>query len=290
MGSPVALVTGASSGIGLATVLALAEAGHVVHAGVRSPERADGLRTAIAEAGVEDVVHVQRLDVDDDDSVATAVTEVVAASGDVDVLVNNAGVSGSGPVEEVPLAEFRRQMETNFFGVLRCTQAVLPSMRERRSGSIVLVSSLAGRFVRQAMGAYGATKHAVEALGEALAQEVAPFGVRVALIEPGVIATPIWTKSTPPPTETAYVHATEKAAAYYGRMLRDPAEPQEVAATIVEAISTDQPRLRWPVGWDAAAILAARPSVSDEALVEMATLDVPSWLAAWEAQFGFSLE
>ncbi len=288
MRGQVAVVTGASSGIGLATVQALAAAGATVHAGVRSPERADDLR-AVAEASAGRIA-VLRIDVDDDASVRDALAEVTERSGPVDVLVNNAGVSGSGPVEETPIDEFRRQMETNFFGVLRTTQAVLPSMRERGSGTIVQISSLAGRFVRQAMGAYGATKHALEAMSEALAQEVAPFGIRVVLIEPGVIATPIWSKSAPPPAETAYGHATDKSLAYYGRMLREPTDPSVVAASIVEAVTTDEPRLRWPVGWDAQAILAARPSVSDEALVAMASLDVEAWKAAWLDAFGFSLD
>jgi NAD(P)-dependent dehydrogenase (short-subunit alcohol dehydrogenase family) len=261
-----------------------------VHGGVRAPERADELRAAIEALpdGVE--VEILRIDVDDDASVEQAIASVLERDGAIDVLVNNAGVSGSGPVEEVPLDEFRRQMETNFFGVLRCTQAVVPSMRERRSGAIVQISSLAGRFIRASMGAYSATKHAVEAMSEALAQELAPFGVRVVLIEPGVIATPIWTKSAAPTADSAYPLAAATAITYFGRMLRDPAPPEEVAATILDALRTDDFRLRWPVGWDAQALIAARPSVSDESLIAMSALDVDEWKAAWFDAFGVSLD
>jgi NAD(P)-dependent dehydrogenase (short-subunit alcohol dehydrogenase family) len=283
-----AVVTGASSGIGLAAVVRLASEVDVVWAGARNPAGADALAAAARQLP-EGRVRVVRLDVDDDDSVTEAFA-TVHAEGSVDVLVNNAGVSGSGPVEEVPLAEFRRQMETNFFGVVRCTQAVVGPMRERGRGCIVNVSSLAGRFVRPAMGAYAASKHAVEAMSEALAQELAPFGVRVRLIEPGVVLTPIWQRSSPPAPDTAYPLAAAKAMAYYARMLADPTPAEAVAEAIAAAVATDDLRLRTLVGWDAEAIAARRPHIADEDLVAMATLDTAAWKAAWAEHFGFTLE
>ncbi len=286
----IGVVTGASSGIGLAVAEALAAAGYRVRAGVRNPDTATELRAACGAVEGSGSIEPLRIDVDSDDSVRTAFAEVSKDDGPVEVLVNNAGVSGSGPVEEVALEEFRRQMETNFFGALRCTQAVLPAMRERQRGTVVQISSLAGRFVRPAMGAYSASKYALEAMSEALAQEVVAFGIRVALIEPGVIATPIWSKSAPPPASTAYEHASQKAIAYYGRMLREPTPAAVVAQAVLEAVATDTPKLRHPVGWDAEAILAARPSVSDETLVAMGVLDLHEWKAAWQQAFGFSLE
>ncbi|MCC5954088.1 MAG: SDR family NAD(P)-dependent oxidoreductase [Acidimicrobiia bacterium] len=282
-----AVVTGASSGIGLATAVRLAADHDLVWAAVRNPEGATDLAAAV-ESLPEGRVRVVAMDVDDDESVQAAFATMLG-EGPLDVVVNNAGVSGSGPVEEMPLAEFRRQMETNFFGALRCTQAVLPSMRERRRGWIVNMSSLAGRFVRPSMGAYAASKHALEAMSDALAQELAPFDVRVRLIEPGVILTPIWSRSTPPPTDTSYPLAAEKALAYYARMLRTPTPPEEVAEVVAASVADDGLRLRYPVGWDAEAIIARLRTIADEDLVAMAALDTESWQAAWAERFGFDL-
>jgi NAD(P)-dependent dehydrogenase (short-subunit alcohol dehydrogenase family) len=283
----VAVVSGASTGIGLATVDRLARDLSVVWAGVRAPERAELLDEVVANHP-EGRVRPVRLDVDDDESVHDAFAQM-RSEGEIDVLVNNAGVSGAGPVEEVPLDEFRRQMETNVFGVLRCTQAVVGSMRERAKGCIVNVGSLAGRFVRPSMGAYAASKHAVEALTEALAQELAPFGVRVAVVEPGVVATPIWTKSTPPQPDTAYPRAAEQALAYYAALLADPTPPQAVAEVIAQIVDGTRTEMRHPVGDDAVAVIAARSSVSDEDLVAMADLELDDWRAAWSARFGLEL-
>lgn len=284
-----AVVTGASTGIGLATTLRLAADHDVVWAACRNPEGAQELQAVLAEGAPGDVRTV-RLDVDDDESVAAAFAKIAETSGPVDVLVNNAGVSGAAPLEELDLAELRRQMETNVFGLVRTTQAVVGSMRERRTGAIVNVGSLAGRFVRPGMAAYAATKHAVEAITEALAQELAPFGVRVAVVEPGVVLTAIWGKSTPPPGETAYPHATEKTLAYFGRMLREPTAPEVVAEVIATAVSTDEPKLRYPVGWEAESIVSTRARLADEELVAMAALDLDDWKAAWAEAFGFSLD
>lgn len=274
----VTVVTGASSGIGLATVVRLADEGHTVYAGVRNPEGSPKLHDAIATHAHPDRIRVLTIDVDDDASVEAAFASVVDEAGPVDVLVNNAGVSGSSPLEELDLAELRRQMETNVFGLLRCTQAVIGSMRERRSGAVVNVGSLAGRFVRGGMGAYAATKHAVEALSDALAQEVAPFDVRVVLVEPGVIATDIWQKSATSISESNYPMVQSTTIAYFLRMLQDPTPASAVADVIAAALVAEEPKLRHAVGWDAVATLAARPSVSDEDLIAMARLDVDGWV------------
>ncbi len=289
-----ALVTGASTGIGQATAIRLASLCATVVAGVRDPDGVDDLRAALAASNAGNV-EILRLDVDSDESVAAAVADAATRFGPIDVLVNNAGVSGAGSIEQMPLEEFRRQMETNVFGLLRCTQAVLPSMRERRSGAIVNIGSLAGRFVRQSMGAYAATKHAVEAITDALAQEVAPFGIRVAVVEPGVVRTAIWGKAGPSlaradPAGNPYALADAKTMAYFGRILRGAIEPSVVADVVVEAITADSPLLRYPVGWDAETILAARRQITDEEMVAMAALDLDAWKASWADAFGFSLE
>jgi NAD(P)-dependent dehydrogenase (short-subunit alcohol dehydrogenase family) len=167
------LITGTSTGIGLATALACARGGHDVWATMRDPVRAPQLQALAAQEGLP--VTVLPLDVDDDASVSGAVARLLAARGRIDVLVNNAGVAPMGAVEEMPLAEFRRAMETNYVGAVRCTQAVLPAMRTQRQGWLIHVSSVAGRIALAATAAYTASKYALEAFSEALAQEVQAF-------------------------------------------------------------------------------------------------------------------
>jgi NAD(P)-dependent dehydrogenase (short-subunit alcohol dehydrogenase family) len=153
---PVAVVTGTSTGIGLATAVALARAGHTVHATMRNPQRAPQLAESAAAEKLP--IKILPMDVDDDASVSKGFGQILADAGRIDVLVNNAGVQGSGPIEEIPLAEFRRVMETNYFGVLRCIQAVLPSMRKHGDGHIVNVSTVGGRIAGLSQGPYCASK------------------------------------------------------------------------------------------------------------------------------------
>ena len=185
----VALITGTSTGIGLASALHFGRQGHDVWAGVRNPAAATDLCAAIDTERLP--VRLVALDVDDAGSVQRGVAEVLDKAGRVDVLVNNAGIGGGGPIEDVPVDWVKTLFETNYFGVLRVTQAVLPGRRERRAGTIVNVSSVAGRLAVAGHGHYSAVKHALEAMSEALAQEVQRFGIRVAIVEPGVVVTPI---------------------------------------------------------------------------------------------------
>ena len=189
----IALVTGTSSGLGLATAVSLARAGHTVTATMRNLDGGADLRQIIAKEKLP--ITLTAPDVDDDDSVHDAFAKVVAEHGWIDILVNNAGIPGAaGGVEEIPFNVFQQVMETNFFGALRCIKAVVPSMRERRKGTIVNITSLAGRIARASLAPYAASKWALEALSECIAQEMRAFNVRVAIVEPGVIATPILTK------------------------------------------------------------------------------------------------
>jgi NAD(P)-dependent dehydrogenase (short-subunit alcohol dehydrogenase family) len=162
---------------------------------MRNVDKAGELQTIVAAETLP--VTVAAMDVDDDASVATAIRKILAEHEHVDVLVNNAGVAIGGSVEEVPMGDFRQVMETNFFGALRCIKAVTPSMRERQRGCIVNVTSVAGRVALPPQAAYAASKWALEALSEVLAQEMKAFNVRVPIIEPGVIATPIFGKAKP---------------------------------------------------------------------------------------------
>ena len=181
------IITGANRGIGLETAIAFARAGYQVFATMRNPDKAIELKNKIASESLTIAISV--MDVDTDESVNRAMDTILELNGPVDVLVNNAGIERQGSVEEMELADFKSVMETNYFGVLRCTKKVLPSMRERRSGCIINISSVAGRVANSPLGAYMATKFALEAISESLAGEVKPYNIHVAIVEPGIIST-----------------------------------------------------------------------------------------------------
>lgn len=231
-GRRVALVTGASSGIGEATARQLAAAGFRVFG---------GSRTAAASRGTA-VAHVA-LDVRDDASVRDCVAHVLRAAGRIDVLVNNAGYLCAGAVEEVAVAEAQAQFETNYFGAARMTAAVLPGMRERRTGHIITISSLTGLAAVPFWGHYSASKFAVEGLMEALRHEVRPFGIRVALVEPGSIKTPLYTRPQPAGID-AYAGPRGRVLAAAADLERKAPGPQVVARTVVSIASDPHPALR----------------------------------------------
>ena len=263
---PLALITGASTGIGRATALALAGAGWNVLAGIRDAEAGERLRQAASgPGGVEPIV----LDVTDAAQVAAAATRVGER---LDGLVNNAGIAVGGPLELVPIDELRRQFEVNVFGQIAVTQALLPALR-RAQGRIVLVSSIGGRVPTPFTAPYAASKHALEAFGDALRVELRTSGVQVALIEPGSVATPIWEKgrestqtvSIPDGLQREYGHVPEAI----GRALHETeargVPPELVARTILSALTAGRPRTRYLVGRDARAMLAIRRLLPDRA-------------------------
>jgi NAD(P)-dependent dehydrogenase (short-subunit alcohol dehydrogenase family) len=257
----VSVITGCSTGIGYAAALRLAADGHRVVATMRDPSACD-LEVVAKEQGLD--LETRALDVTDGAAVEQLVADVLSAHGQIDVLVNNAGIGGGGPVEETPFEDFRRMMETNFFGALRCMQAVVPGMRERGSGWIVNVTSQAGRFAAPCMGAYAASKFALEAASESLSVELAPFGVRVALIEPGAIMTPIWQKVDTTPPAGPYIAARKRLTRTVMTELGHASSADEVADCISLAMTTTEPRLRWLVGRGADRNIALRDALSDE--------------------------
>ena len=215
-------------------------------------------------------IEVRSLDVTDDEAVDTVIGSVIADHGHIDILVNNAGLGGSGfPFEETSLESFRQVMETNYFGALRCTKAVLPSIREHGDGTIVNVSSQAGRLAYPGMSAYCASKWALEAASEALAIEVAPFGIRVALVEPGAIMTAIWGKADLNPPTGPYTAMRKRLTKVVMTDLSQASTADEVADCISEAISTKEPRLRWLVGQGADRNVANRAGWSDEEYIAL---------------------
>src|SRR5262252_8265971 len=267
---PVTLVTGTSTGIGFATALYLAKHGHTVVATMRNLTKAAPLDAAAREQGVR--LAVRELDVTNQASIDRAMAETRAREGAVDVLVNNAGIGGATPLELTPEAEHRAMFEANYWGPIRMIQAVLPSMRERRAGCIVNVTSIAGRIAMPNQIPYSASKHALGAASEALAHEVAAFGVRVAIIEPGVIQTALFENSagaTRYDKNSPYRQIMRRNGKFFAAGFRNPGQPETVAAAILEAITTNRPRLRYLVGVDAEGLAAGRARLSDEEWVAM---------------------
>ena len=282
-----ALVTGSNSGIGLATAVSLARARHTVVAAMRNLVRGAEIRKIAAQEKLP--IHLVTLDVDDDASVRAAFSEVVAQHGPVEVLVNNAGIGGGNAIEETPLDSFRQVMETNFFGAVRCIQAVVPGMRERRRGTIVNVSSVAGRIASAPQASYAASKWALEALSECLAQEMRAFNVRVAIVEPGVIATPIFTKARPLPKNSPYPHA-RRLRAIFAAVLANPTPPSVVGDLIRDIVDGDSWQLRYPAGPDALPVLKRRASRTDEQVIEEAAQSDDEFVERVKREFGLDIK
>ena len=259
----VALVTGSSTGIGESTALHLARNNFHVFATMRNPDAGTALLEAAKSEGLR--LEVLALDVNDADSCSNCVGEIVNRADQIDILVNNAGIGSGGPLEEASMEHIRDVFETNVFGAVRMMQLVLPGMRERRHGAIVNVTSVAGRVANPNMSTYSGSKFALDVMTESLAAEVVRFGIRVALIEPGVIQTPIFSKgSNPPNPESPYSEFVERAGHWFGVRLEKPTYPQEVAELIEHAIVTDEPKLRYLVGPDAFSMVQARSELTDE--------------------------
>lgn len=265
----VTLITGASTGIGEATALHFARLGHSVYASMRTPCASSGALRGVAEdEGVD--LELISLDVDDSTSVASAVGGVLERSGRIDVLVNNAGLGKLTSVEEVPLEDAKAVFETNVFGPLRMMQAVLPGMRERRSGTIVNMSSVAGRIVSAGHGIYSASKYALEALSEAVAIETRRFGIRVIVIEPGFISTPILDKAGDIEIgDGPYAPHLRRLLALYNNARRGAESPSVVAGVIADALDDPSPRFRYVAGEGAAPVLDGRARMTDEEWIDL---------------------
>jgi NAD(P)-dependent dehydrogenase (short-subunit alcohol dehydrogenase family) len=258
------LITGCSTGIGRATAERLARAGMTVYASARRLESIEDLEGA----GCRTIA----LDVTDEDSMRAAVEEVERAEGAVGALVNNAGYSQSGAVETVPLDEVRRQFETNVFGLLRMCQLVLPGMRREGRGRIVNLSSMGGKLTFPGGGIYHATKHAVEALSDAMRFEVRGFGVDVVVVEPGLIRTSFGDAAVESvPTEDGpYAQFNQAVAAVTARVYDGPlgrlgAGPDAVAKVIERALAADRPRTRYKVTASARVLMGQRALLPDRA-------------------------
>jgi len=252
----IAVVTGSSSGIGLMTTVELALNGYRVAATMRDLGRRGRLEDAAQKAGVRERLDLRRLDITESDSLPDIVNAIVRDHGRIDVLVNNAGFGTGGFVEDMSLAELRHQMETNFFGNVAMSKAVLPVMRAQRSGHIIQVTSVAGRMAAPLLGAYAASKFALEGWSEALRIEVHSLGIRVVLVEPGDYDTDIWDRNvviarqaTDPSSPNR--ERSQRFVEFVQSRAAKRRDPREVARLIARVASDSNPKLRYLIGPDA---------------------------------------
>ena len=258
----VAIVTGSSSGIGFETALALAREGYHTYATMRDTKKGNKILDIAKKENLQ--VRVVELDVNNDNTIKKAVEVILGEKKRIDVLVNNAGYFLVGCLEDLTIPDLKDQFETNFFGVVRTIQAVLPTMRNQKSGIIVNVSSVAGRIGFPVTPGYISSKFALEGLSESMRYELFPFGIKTIIIEPGVIKTNLFTtlkKATR--SDSAYKEITEKVMKGLMMMSEMGTPPQEVAKTITKAISSDNPLPRYPVGNDAIMFLEAKKDKTD---------------------------
>jgi len=254
---------------------------------MRSPNASPELPEWAAKENLS--LEIETMDVDSDESVGRAFSRILK-HGPVDVLVNNAGVEKMGATEETPLSDFRACMETNYFGTIRCIQAVVRSMRERGHGAIINVTSVVGKISISPMTPYTASKFAVEALSEALAQELGAFGVRVAIVQPGIIDTRMARNIGGIQTSSIYPHLRRCAALFQATMAAGAGQPQMVAEKIREIIESGTTQLRHAVGPDAAPFLGWRATMNDEQWIHWGTQSDPDWTKAVKADFGMDLK
>ncbi len=280
------LVTGSSRGIGMATVLAMGRAGHSVYATMRDPGRSPELAQLAEKESLP--IKVSVMDVDSDNSVKESIGAIQKENGPIDVLVNNAGIEHIGSVEELHISQFRAVMETNYFGSLRCIKAVLPQMRELKSGCIVNVSSVAGRLSASPLAPYNASKWALEALSEALAQETKMFNIRVAIVEPGIIDTAMARRVGDGTAPSPYPHADRMAKLFNAALQGEPS-PSIVGEKILDIVDSGTWQLRHPVGPDAEPFLQWRASMTDEQWADFGAADDDTWYEIIERDFGMNL-
>ena len=277
------LITGANRGIGLETALTFGREGYRVFATMRRPEEAHELKSVLQEEELAITLHP--LDVDDDESVEKCFEEVYAEVDNLDILVNNAGIERHGAIENLDIEVFRQVMETNYFGLIRCVKAVLPRMRERRSGCIVNIASVAGHIANSPLAPYSASKFAVESFSEALAQEVKPFNIRVRIIEPGIINTDMAHDIQHGEPDENYPQVY-RFGGLFTASLENPTGPELVAGTILEVSESDDWELRFPVGPDAIPFLDWRSSLTDQQWVDWNASDDKTWYKNVKESFG----
>ena len=281
------IVTGANSGIGRSTAITLAKNDYTVFATMRSLERGEKLRGIAQELNL--VIKAVELDVSDTDSVNQGINEILDQTDQIDVLINNAGVGSNAVIEDVDIESDKSVFETNFWGVVRCIQAVLPTMRQQKSGHIIQVSSIAGRVGLPAQPIYSASKWALEGLSENLAHDLSSFGVKVSIIEPGVTRTAILGKNNTVPENDDFENIYARMLDMYMQGIEANIRPEAVSETILQCLESSSKQLRWPVAWGAETMINARHdgSVSDEEWVKIGSLvnNREEWVRSFRQAF-----
>jgi NAD(P)-dependent dehydrogenase (short-subunit alcohol dehydrogenase family) len=267
----VAVVTGSSSGIGLATSIALARNGYLTYATMRNLAKRDSIQSIADKQHLS--IRVVQLDVTDENSIKSAIQSILSEAGRIDLLVNNAGYVLTGAFEDIGINEIKALYETNVFGVIRVTQAVLPIMRKQGLGRIINISSGAGRIGYPGGSAYVSSKFALEGLSESMAFEVEQFGIRTVLVEPGFVRTKIGenmaiSKKTQDPN-SPYSQMMQMMSSNQERMLENGSDADLVASVVAEAATAKEPNLRYLVGKDVQQMMAAKKSMSDEEFQKM---------------------
>ena len=267
----VAVVTGSSSGIGFETSLTLARSGFLTYATMRNLGKGATIKSVAAEEGLP--IHVVQLNVTEERSINDAIHSIKSDVGKIDVLVNNAGYGLNGAFEDLAMEEIKAQYETNLFGVIRVTQAVLPIMRKQKSGIIVNISSGAGRFGYPGGSAYVSTKFAIEGLSESMAYELEPFGIRVVLVEPGVIKTNfvnsiVAAKKSQDPN-SPYAQLMQNVATSFQHMIEGGSSTDVVAKVVLKAVTSENPTLRYLAGKDVETWIEGKKSMADEEFYKM---------------------
>jgi NAD(P)-dependent dehydrogenase (short-subunit alcohol dehydrogenase family) len=267
----VAVVTGSSTGIGYETSLILARNGFLTYATMRNLNKSENIKMVVAKENLP--IQIKQLDVTEDVSVKNAIRSISSEAGHIDVLVNNAGYGLNGAFEDLAMDEIKAQYETNVFGLIRTTQAVLPIMRRQESGTIVNISSGAGRFGFPGGSAYVSTKFAVEGLSESMSYELEPFGIKVVIVEPGVIRTNfvdglVVAKRSQDPN-SPYSQIMQKIATGFEEMMKNASSPDLVAKVVLNAIRDENPSLRYLAGSDVEAWLGGNRKIADEELHKM---------------------
>ncbi|MGZ5470592.1 MAG: SDR family oxidoreductase [Nitrososphaeraceae archaeon] len=263
----VAIITGCSSGIGYETSILLAKNGFRTYATMRNTDKGDKLKEIAEKENLD--LKIIKLDVTDDYSIKNAINEIVQETNRIDVLVNNAGNNIAGAVEDLSIEEFKEQFETNFFGLIRVTKVVLPIMRKQNNGIIVNLSSIAGKMAIPLNSAYVSSKFAVEGFSESIRYELEDFGIKVILIEPGVIKSNFYenikmSKNSLMDPKSAYQPITQKIFEAFLPMMEYAFPTKIVADAILEAVNSDNPNIRYAVGDDAKSIIEARKKLSDK--------------------------
>lgn len=268
------------------TALAFGRAGYKVFATMRDPEAGKDLLSKSTSESLDISLH--KMDVNSDESVEKCINDILSNYGQIDVLVNNAGIERRGSVEETDISVYESVMNTNYLGPVRCSKSVIPSMRENRSGMIINVTSVAGKIATAPFGPYAASKFALEAVSETMAIELKPFNVNVAIVEPGIIDTDM-ARGIQFGPDSIYPNG-RRMGLIFETSLKEPTHPSLVAEKILEAAGSDGNQLRYPVGPDAIPFLEWRASMTDEEWITWHSAKEEIWLQNTENDLGMDLK